>query len=89
MKLHEMEEYDEVIRKLFRGLTPKLKQMLLEEMSAEERLAGLSPEERLAGLPPEQVVLGLPNAVLRGLSDETLSTFSEATQAAIRRRLGR
>jgi hypothetical protein len=77
MALHEMEEYDEVIRKLLSTLTP------------EQRLAGLAPEQRLADLVPEQVVLALPDEVLRGLTDEYIASLSEPTRAAIRRRLGR
>jgi hypothetical protein len=76
MAMHEMEGYDEVIRRLLSGLTP------------EQRLEGLTPEQRLAGLTTEQVVLSLPDPVLRSLSDEFLTTLSEPTRAAIRSRLG-
>lgn len=48
----------------------------------------LPPRARLAGLDLEQALLALPDAVLRGFSASTLATLSEATQAAIHRRLG-
>jgi hypothetical protein len=94
MAMHEMEGYDEVIRRLLSGLTPEQR---LEGLAPEQRLAGLAPEElarqltpeqRLAGLTTEQVVLGLPDPVLRSLSDEFLATLSQPTRAAIRSRLG-
>ncbi|KYG01728.1 hypothetical protein BE21_56280 [Sorangium cellulosum] len=76
MAMHDLEGFDEVVRKLLSTLP-------------EQRVAGLPPEQRVAGLPPEQVLLALPDDVLRALSDAYLDTLSAETRAAIRARVGR
>jgi hypothetical protein len=86
MEMHELEGYEEVIRKLVTGLPPEY---VLAAFKPEQRLAGLPPEQRLAGLPPEQAVLALPDEMLRGFSDEYLASLPEAARAAIRARIGR
>ena len=77
MAMHDLEGYDEVVRKLVATLPP------------EQRMEGLAPEQRVAGLAPEQVLLALPDDVLRALSDVYLDTLSAPTRAAIRARIGR
>jgi hypothetical protein len=52
MEMHELEGYDEIIRKIVTGLP------------LEHVLAAFKPEQRLAGLPPEQAVLALPDEPL-------------------------
>jgi hypothetical protein len=86
MKIHELEGYDEIIKKIVTGLPPE---QVLAAFKPEQRLAGLPPEQRLAGLPPDQAVLALPDEILRALSDEFLSTLPAATRAVIRGRIGR
>jgi hypothetical protein len=104
MAMHELEGYDEVIQKFIARLTPEQRlaglapEQRLAGLAPEQRLAGLAPEQRLAGLAPEQrlagladedLVLALPDEMLRALSDEYVATFSEATRAALRARIGR
>jgi hypothetical protein len=104
MAVQELEGYDEVMQKLLdslppeqrlAGLTPEQRlaglapEQRLAGLAPEQRLAGLDPEQRLAGLDPEQAILALPDEVLRGFSEKYLRTLSEATRAAIQKRLGR
>jgi hypothetical protein len=104
MEMNELEGYDEVIQKLITdemkqklitSLPPEQvlaafkPEQVLAAFKPEQVLAALKPEQRLAGLPPEQAVLALPNEVLRGLTDEYLSTLPAATRAVIRDRIGR
>lgn len=77
MKMHELEGYDEVIRKIVEVLPP------------EDVLAAYRPEQRLAGLAPEQLLLALPDDALRALSDAYLDALPASTRAAIRTRIGR
>jgi hypothetical protein len=50
-------------------------QMILAQMSVEERLAGLEPKERLAGLEPKERLAGLePEERLAGLEPEEVLT---------------
>ncbi|WP_437747125.1 hypothetical protein WMF39_20145 [Sorangium sp. So ce1504] len=104
MEIHELEGFDEVVRKLLATLPPErvLSAYAPEQRMAglppeqrmaglppEQRMAGLPPEQRVAGLPPEQVLLALPDEVLHALSDSYLDTLSAETRAAIRARIGR
>ncbi|WP_437640978.1 hypothetical protein [Sorangium sp. So ce854] len=57
MEMHDLEGFDEVVRKLLATLPPE---RVLSAYAPEQRLAGLPPEQRLAGLPPEQRLAGLP-----------------------------
>lgn len=77
MKMHELEGYDEVIRKIVEVLPP------------EDVLAAYRPEQRLAGLAPEQLLLALPDDALRALSDAYLEALPASTRAAIRARIRR
>ena len=95
MAMHDLEGYDEVVRKLVATLPAE---QVLAAFAPEQRVAGLPPEQRVAGLPPEQVLaayapeqvlLALPDDVLRALSDVYLDTLSAPTRAAIRTRIGR
>jgi hypothetical protein len=86
MKMSDLEGYDEAILKAASGLPPR---RVLAAYTPEQRLADLTPEQRLAGLTPEQVLLALPDEILRTFPDNYLATLPEATQAAIRARLGR
>jgi hypothetical protein len=95
MAMHELEGFDDVIRKLLATLPPE---RVLAAYAPEQRVAGLAPEQvlsayapeqRVAGLAPEQVLLALPDEVLRGFSDAYLDTLSAPTRAAIRVRIGR
>ena len=86
MEARELEGYEEAIEKILHALPPELR---LAGLPPEQRVAGLTPEQRVAGLPPDQAVLASPDAVLRALPEEYLATLSDATRAAIRRRLGR
>jgi hypothetical protein len=86
MEISELEGYDDLVQKL---ITDEMKQKLITSLPPEQVLAAFKPEQRLAGLPPEQAVLALPDEVLRGLSDEYLSTLPAATRAVIRDRIGR
>jgi hypothetical protein len=76
MNVQDMSETDEIVQQMLDSITPK------------ERLVGLTPQERLTGLAPEQQVLALSDGVLRGLSQEYLSTLPTDIQETIRRRLG-
>jgi hypothetical protein len=76
MTMEELEEFDDVMKKLLVRLGP------------ERVLQMYSPEQRLAGLSSEQVLLTLPIEVLCGLSAAYLDTLPEATRAAIRARIG-
>lgn len=75
MAMHEMEEYEEVIRKLLSTLTP------------EQRLEGIAPEQRLAGLDRDQQALALPVELLRVLPEEYIRSLSAEVQDEIRRRI--
>ncbi|AUX32380.1 MULTISPECIES: hypothetical protein [Sorangium] len=104
MAMHDLEGFDEVVRKLLSTLPPEQvlsafppeqrvaglpPEQVLSAFPPEQRVAGLPPEQRVAGLPPEQVLLALPDDVLRALSDSYLDTLSAETRAAIRARVGR
>jgi hypothetical protein len=84
--IKDMPGFDEMWQKLMEDL-PFEKRMV--GMSPEQVLSHFPPEQRLAGLAPEQAILALPDEMLRGLTEEYLATFSEATRAAIRKRIGR
>jgi hypothetical protein len=103
MRLDELEDFDEVLRKFVTTLSPeerlaglapeeRLAGLAPEErlagLAPEERLAGLAPEERLAGLPTDEVVLAMPDDVLRALSPEFIARLPAGTREAIRKRLG-
>jgi len=61
-----MKDEDQVIESF-----DKVMARLLEQMSPEQRLAGLAPEQRLAGLAPEQVLRAYaPEQRLAGLTEE-------------------
>jgi hypothetical protein len=78
--IHELEGYDEMVKRLASSLTPEER---LAGLAPEERLAGLAPEERLAGLAPEERLAGLrPEDILRhyGL-DELLRHLRDLTPA--------
>jgi hypothetical protein len=77
MEIHDLEGYDEIIRKIVTSLPP------------EQVLSVFKPEQRLAGLPPDQAVLALPDELLRALSDEYISTLPAPIRAVIRDRIGR
>jgi hypothetical protein len=77
MEMHDLEGYDEIIKKIVTSLPP------------EQVLSAFKPEQRLAGLPPDQAVLALPDELLRALSDEYLSSLPAAIRAVIRDRIGR
>jgi hypothetical protein len=93
MRLDELEDFDEVLRKFVTTLSPeeRLAGLAPEErlagLAPEERLAGLAPEERLAGLPRDEVVLAMPDDVLRALSPEFIARLPAGTREAIRKRL--
>ena len=74
--IHELEGYDEMVRRLASSLSPEER---LAGLGPEERLAGLGPEERLAGLRPEDVLrhYGL-DELLRHLRDLTPAERAEA-----------
>lgn len=86
MAMHDMEEYEEVIRKLLSTLTPEQR---LEGLAPEQRLAGLPPEQRLAGLDRDQQALALPVEVLRLLPEEYIRSLSADVQEEIRGRIQR
>lgn len=75
MALHDMEGFDEVMRKLLKKLPP------------ERVLAAYKPEQVLAAYKPEQILRALPVEVLRGLSDAYLDALPEPTRFAVRARL--
>lgn len=85
MALHDMEDYDEVLRRLLSGLTPEQR---LRDLTPEQRLEGLSAEQLAHALSPEQHVLALPESMLRLLPEEFLATLPEETRVKIRRCLG-
>lgn len=77
-KMHEMEGYDEVLRKIAQSLP------------SEHRLAGLGPEERLAGLGPEErlaLLPALPAEVLSALSEAFVARLPAEIRAAVRARI--
>jgi hypothetical protein len=77
----EMPGYEEMWQKILADAPKKLlRQMFLEDVPVEQRLAGLSLREQL---------LALPDEVLRGLSDAYVSSLPPETQKAIRERLSR
>ncbi|WP_437820162.1 hypothetical protein [Sorangium sp. So ce1078] len=94
MAMHDLEGFDEVVRKLLSTLPPE---QVLSAYAPEQRVAGLppeqvlsayAPEQRVAGLPPEQVlsayppeqrVAGLPpEQVLLALPDDVLRALSDS-----------
>ena len=99
MEMHELEGYDEVIRKLIEGLPPEqvlaayTPEQVLAAYKPEQRLAGLAPEQvlaaykpeqRLAGLAPEQRLAGLaPEQAVLALPDEVLRGLSDAYLATL------
>jgi hypothetical protein len=95
MEMHELEGYEEAIKKILKALPEDLRladispEKRLAGLPPEQRLAGLTPEQRLAGLTPEQAVLAMPVELLRALSADYLATLPEATRAEIAKRLGR
>ncbi|XXY49516.1 hypothetical protein WME91_56885 [Sorangium sp. So ce269] len=94
MEMHDLEGFDEVVRKLLATLPPEralsayAPEQRMAGLPPEQRMAGLPPEQRLAGLPPEQVlsayapeqrVAGLPpEQVLLALPDEVLHALSDS-----------
>lgn len=77
MEMHELEGFDEVIRKIAATLPPA------------QVLAAYEPAQVLAEYKPEQLLLALPDETLRGLTDAYLDTLPAPTRAAIRARIGR
>ncbi|MEZ4394082.1 MAG: hypothetical protein R3A48_23665 [Polyangiales bacterium] len=73
----ELEGYDEYLATFLQELTP------------EQRLAGLAPEQRLAGLAPEETLLALPDSVLRALPESFVEGLSAPVREAIRARRAR
>lgn len=67
----------------------KARQLFLESLTPEERLAGLAPEERLRGIAPEHAILALSDTMLAQLPEALLMSLPEDVQAKIRTRLGR
>lgn len=67
----------------------KARQLFLESLTPEERLAGLAPEERLRGIAPEHAILALNDTMLAQLPETLLTSLPEDVQAKIRARLGR
>jgi hypothetical protein len=86
MTMEQLEEYDEIVKKLLATLSPEQR---MAGLPPEQRMAGLPPEQRLVGLPAEEQILALSVDVLRGLPDAYLATLSEPTRAKIRARIGR
>jgi hypothetical protein len=86
MALHDMEGFDEVIRKLLGKLPPEA---VLAAYRPEAVLAAYKPEDRLAGLSPDEVLLALPVDVLKGLSDAYVDSLPEPTRNAIRARIAK
>lgn len=82
MALHDMEGFDEVMRKLLGKLPPEA---VLSAYKPKQVLAAC--KQVLSGYEPEQVLLALPDEVLRGLSDAYLDALPEPTRAAIRARI--
>ena len=95
MAMHEMEGYQEIVRKFLANVPPEERlaglspEQRIAGLAPEQRVAGLAPEQRIAGLTREQVLLALSDEMLGALSDEYLSTFSATTRAAVRTRIGR
>ncbi|WP_437311451.1 hypothetical protein [Sorangium sp. So ce388] len=104
MEMHDLEGFDEVVRKLLATLPPErvlsayapeqrmaglTPEQRMAGLTPEQRMAGLTPEQRMAGLTPEEVLLALPDEVLHALSASYLDTLPEGTRAAIRARIGR
>lgn len=84
MALHDMEGFDEVIRKLLGKLPPEA---VLSAYSPEQVLSAYSPAQVLSAYSPEQVLPALPVEVLKGLSKAYLASLSEPTRAAIEARI--
>ena len=84
--VHELEGYDEVLRKIAEWLPAEHR---LAGLGPEERLAGLGPEERLAGLGPEELLPALPVEVLSGLSETFIAGLPTEIRAAVLRKIGR
>lgn len=92
MAIQELEDYEEVMRKLLEKLPPE-RRIRAVGLTPEERVAGLAPEQRLAGLAPEQRVAGLapeqvlavfaPEQVVLALPDSILRGLSEEYIAAL------
>ena len=81
-KRRQMKDEDKVVESFERATA-----RFLARMPPAQRLAGLAPEQRLAGLTEAQAVLALPDTMLRGLSNEYLSTLPKETRAAIQKRI--
>ena len=86
MKIHEMEEFDDVLQTLLESLSPEQR---LAGLAPEKVLATYAPEQRLAGLAPDQGVLTLPDDVLRALSNSYIDALPEPTRTIIRNRMKR
>lgn len=84
--MHELEGYEEVVKKLLATL-PLAERVA--GLAPEQVLAAYKPEQRLAGLTAEQQILALSDDVLRTLPDAYVATLSAETRAAIRARIGR
>jgi len=99
MEMHELEGFDEVLKKAVSGLPPELvrswfpPEQWLASITPEQRLAGLPPEQRLAGLAPEQRLAGLapeqrlaglpPEQAVLALPDEMLRALSDEYLATL------
>ncbi len=77
MATHELEDYDEVLRRFAELLSP------------EQRLAGLAPEQVVRVVGFDQLLPAMPDEVLRQLSDDFIAKLPEPAQSAVRKRLGR
>ncbi len=74
------------LRKLARAIPVRIR---LEDVTPEERLAGLAPEEIARALSEADRVLALPDAALRALPDDYLATLPDDARRRIRERLAR
>ncbi|WP_437728606.1 hypothetical protein [Sorangium sp. So ce861] len=72
MAMHDLEGFDEVVRKLLSTLPPE---QVLSAFPPEQRVAGLPPEQVLSAFPPEQRVAGLP-------PEQVLSAFPPEQRVA-------
>jgi hypothetical protein len=76
MAEHELEDYDEVLRRFLKQVPPEM------------RTEGLDPEQRAAGLTPEQRLLLVPDDLLRILTAGGVDELPEPTRSIVRKRLG-
>jgi hypothetical protein len=86
MAVHELEGYDEVVRRFLELLPPEKR---LEGLAPEQVMGAFTPEQVVRAVGPDHLLPAMPDEFLRALSDDFIENLPEPTRSTIRKRLGR